>query len=51
MKNSLSNIFNILLLLARYHQNCQVVLATTGINGLDFKAVIHISFCLQILFL
>ena len=34
MNNSPSNIFRILLLLERYHQNSQVVLAVTGMNGL-----------------
>ena len=30
-----SNIFQILLLLERYHQNCQAVLAAIGTNGLQ----------------
>ena len=34
MNNSLSNIFYILPSLERYHQNCQAVLAATGMNGL-----------------
>ena len=34
MNNSPSNIFQVLLLLERYFQNCQIVLATTGVNGL-----------------
>ena len=36
MNNSPSNIFEILLLLQRYHQNCQAVLVATGMNGLNF---------------
>ena len=34
MNISSSNIFWIFLLLERYHQNCQAVLAATGMNGL-----------------
>ena len=34
MNNSPSNIFCFLLLLERYHQNCQAVLAAIGMNGL-----------------
>ena len=34
MNNSPSNIFWIFHLLKRYHQNCQAVLADTGMNGL-----------------
>ena len=36
MNNCPSNISEILLLLERYHQNCQAVLAATGMNGLKF---------------
>ena len=32
MNNSPSNIFYVLLLLDRYHQNCQVDLAATGMK-------------------
>ena len=32
MNNCPSNIFEILLLLERYHQNCQAVLAATSMN-------------------
>ena len=35
MNNYPSNIFEILLLLERYHQNCHVVFAATGMNGLN----------------
>ena len=35
MNNSPSNIFKILLLLERYRQNSQAVLAATGMNGLN----------------
>ena len=34
MNDSPSNIFQPLLLIKRYHQNGQVVLAATGTNGL-----------------
>ena len=34
MDKSPSNIFQILLLLERYHQKSQAVLAATGMNGL-----------------
>ena len=34
MNNSLSNTFKIMLLLEKYDQNCQVVCAATGMNGL-----------------
>ena len=37
MNNSSSNIFKILLLLERYHHNCQAVLAATGMNSLKQK--------------
>ena len=34
MNNSPSHICEILILLERYHQNCQAVFAATGMNGL-----------------
>ena len=36
MKNSPSNIFSILPLLERYHQNSQAVLAAAGMNRLNY---------------
>ena len=41
MNNSLSNIFEILLSLERYNQNCQVVLATAGTDGLISNLPYH----------
>ena len=35
MSNSSSNIFIVFLLLERYYQNCQAILAATGMNGLS----------------
>ena len=37
MNNSPLNIFLILFLFERYHQNCQSALATVGMNGLRFS--------------
>ena len=34
MNTSLLNMFHILLLVERYHQNSQAVLAAAGVNGL-----------------
>ena len=39
MDNSPSNIYKILLLLERYHQHSQVVVAATDINGLYKRGV------------
>ena len=41
MNNSPSNIFHILLLLERYHQNYQAVLAATGMNALNMYRSSH----------
>ena len=40
MKNSPSTVFLILLLLERYHQNSQAVLAATGMNGLTLMMLV-----------
>ena len=36
MNNSPSNNFNTLFLVVRYHQNCQAVLAASGMIGLTY---------------
>ena len=40
MNNTPSNIFEILLLLERYVQNCWTVLAATGVNGLTMLHIL-----------
>ena len=40
MNNSPTNIFQILLLLERYHKNCQAVLAASGLNVLTLMLLV-----------
>ena len=46
MNISPSNIFQILLLLEKYHRNCQVVLVATGMNRLmHMMCYIYATYC------
>ena len=50
MNNCPTNILEILLLLERYHQNSQAVLAATGMNGLRISSGVLTNKIQQYLF-